>query len=154
MLLNDLSASRMHKFQKNKKMLESVYGVKIEKTDSLAQARRLEESSRALAQALQEKRRGINDKSVQKYAMISESYKMIADEINNQRLAELDKNYRISESYNRTIERVANFVVECMENGEDLQVVFEAAVDEYRNSKHKYPDTEFEQDLRAFIMSI
>lgn len=152
MLIKDFDGSSLAKYKKASRMLESLYGIKISKSNDLSKLREGLSNATGIVAKLKDNNKAINDRDVLKYTLISEALQDLIDFENKNRLDELDSSYCDSVKYKQIISWLSDYCTKCMNIGDSLEDSVYDAMKQYRSSQYRFPDSQVENDLYEYIM--
>lgn len=150
MLLKEFQMNDQVKLKKVLRLLKSTYGITINECDNLESVRANQQTSYRALTALKENNVAIDKPQTLKYHLINQAYSLMAKCINETREQSAPKD----KQYYKLIERMANICMAAINSGSDHDKIVESALSGYRESLYQYPDTEVEQDLRAFLKQL
>lgn len=153
MLIKDFDGSSLAKYKKASRMLESLYGIKISKSNDLSKLHEGLGNAKGIISKLKEQNKAINDRDVLKYTLISEALQDLIDFENKNRLDELDSSYSNSIKYKQILSWLADYCTKCMDIGDSMEDSVYDAMKQYRSSQYRFPDAQVESDLYEYIMS-
>jgi hypothetical protein len=151
MLINDFNGSDLVKYKKASRMLESIYGIKLAKSNDLNKLHESMNNANKIISNLKTKSKAINDREVIKYTLISEALQDLINFENKTRLDEIDAGYNDSPQYRQIISWLGDFCNKCLSVGDSIDDSVYDAMKQYRSSKYRFPDLQVELDLREYL---